>query len=197
VAESAREVPQGMLGGMSFLALACIVLGIFPTPVLEPLIALAQTLVPAASLPTEVAGIQRILVPTAVAVLGLALLTMVAGVKRRMTSPWACGLAGLTTRMQYTSTAFSKPIRWVFSAVYKPDRRLAVLPAGRSYFPSSISYRSVRTTSYERVLYRPMTNAVVALATQLRRLQTGNIQLYLLYIFLTLVALLAVVGLRK
>ena len=42
-----------------------------------------------------------------------------------------------------------------------------------------------------------MTNAVVALATQLRRLQTGNIQVYLLYIFLTLVALLAVVGLRK
>ena len=196
-AESAREVPQGMLGGMSLLALACIVLGIFPTPVLKPLIALAQTLVPAASLPTEVTGIQRILVPTAVAVLGLALLTMVAGFKRRVTSPWACGLPGLTTRMQYTSTAFSKPIRWVFSAVYKPDRRLAVLPAGRPYFPSSISYSSVRTTSYERFLYRPMTNAVVALATQLRRLQTGNIQVYLLYIFLTLVALLAVVGLRK
>jgi hypothetical protein len=31
----------------------------------------------------------------------------------------------------------------------------------------------------------------------MRRLQTGNIQVYLLYIFLTLVVLLAVVGLQK
>jgi hypothetical protein len=159
--------------------------------------ALAQTLVPAASLPAEAAGIQRILVPTAVAVLSLAILTMAVRVRRRATSPWACGLPGLSTRMQYTSTAFSKPIRWVFSTVYQPDRKLEVLPAGRPYYPNSISYSSVRTTSYERFLYRPMTNVVVSLATRLRRLQTGNIQVYLLYIFLTLVALLAVVGLQK
>jgi hydrogenase-4 component B len=99
--------------------------------------------------------------------------------------------------MQYTATAFSKPIRWVFSAVYKPDRKLEVLPADRPYFPDTISYSSVRTTSFERSLYRPMTDLVVALATQLRRLQTGNIQVYLLYIFLTLVVLLTVVGLQK
>jgi hypothetical protein len=99
--------------------------------------------------------------------------------------------------MQYTSTAFSKPIRTVFAVVYKPDRRLKILPAEHPYFPASISYRSVRTTSFERFLYRPMVNAVIKLSTQVRRLQTGNIQLYLLYIFLTLVALLAVVGLQQ
>jgi len=126
----------------------------------------------------------------------IALLTMLARVRRRVTAPWACGLPGLTTRMQYTSASFSKPIRAVFAAVYKADRKLDVLPANRPYFPSSISYRSVRTTSFERSLYRPMTNVVITLATRMRRLQTGNIQVYLLYIFLTLVALLAVVGLR-
>jgi len=196
-AESASEAPQGMLYGMGLLAAACIGLGIFPMPALKPLIALAQTLGPMASMPTEIAGLQHILVPTAVAVLGLALLTMIAKGRRRVTAPWACGLPGLTTRMQYTSTAFSKPIRWVFSTVYKPDRKLEILPAGRSYFPNSISYSSVRTTSYEESLYRPMADAVVALATRVRRLQTGNIQVYLLYIFLTLVALLTFVGLSK
>lgn len=196
-AESAKEVPQIMLAGMGLLAAACIGLGIFPAPVLEPLTALAQTLVPAASLPSEVAGIQRMLVPIAAVVVALALLTLAVRARRRATAPWACGLPGLTTRMQYTATAFSKPIRWVFSTVYQPDRKLEVLPAGRPYFPDSISYSSVRTTSFERALYRPMTNLVVALATRLRRLQTGNIQVYLLYIFLTLVALLAVVGLQK
>ena len=195
-AESACEVPQSMLSGMGILAAACIVLGIFPASVLAPLIVVAQTLVPAASLPIEVTGLQRLLVPTAIAVLVLALFTMVARVRRRVTAPWACGLPGLNTRMQYTATAFSKPIRWVFSTVYRPDRKLEVVPAGRPYFPSSISYSSVRTTSFERSLYRPLMDAVVRLATQVRRLQTGNIQVYLLYIFLTLVALLAVVGLR-
>ena len=92
--------------------------------------------------------------------------------------------------MQYTSTAFSKPIRFVFSQVYRPDRKVERLPAGQPYFPVSISYRSVRTTSYERALYRPFVESVVSLAHRLRRLQTGNIQVYLLYIFLALVLLL-------
>jgi hydrogenase-4 component B len=164
---------------------------------LGALSALAQTLLPGALLPAEVMGIQHILLPTAGAVVALALLTLAVRVRRRITPPWACGLPGLSTQMQYTATAFSKPIRWVFSAVYKPDRKLEILPDGQPYFPTAISYSSVRTTSFERSLYRPMTNVVVALATQLRRLQTGNIQVYLLYIFLTLVALVAVVGLQK
>ena len=196
-AESAREVPPMMLGGMGLLAVSCIGLGVLPRLALDPLFAVAQTLVPGTSLPTEIVGLQRILVSTTVAVLAIALLTMVARVRRRVTAPWACGLPGLTTRMQYTSASFSKPIRSVFAAVYKPDRKLEVLPANRPYFPSSISYRSVRTTSFERSLYRPMTNVVITLATRMRHLQTGNIQVYLLYIFLTLVVLLAVVGLQK
>jgi hydrogenase-4 component B len=196
-AESAREVPQQMLVGMGLLAAACVGLGVFPTLALDPLIALAQTLIPAVSLPAEVTGFQRILVPTAIAVLAFGLLTIAAKVRRRVTAPWACGLPGLTARMQYTSTAFSKPIRWVFSTIYKPDRKIEVLPTDRPYFPSSVAYSSERTTSFERSLYRPMMDVVVALATRLRRLQTGNIQVYLLYIFLTLVALLSFVELRK
>jgi hydrogenase-4 component B len=196
-AKTAREVPFDMVSGMSLLAVACIGLGIFPAPAIGLLNTLVQTLIPAASLPTELFGFQRFLVPTAVAVFAITLVTMIATARRRVAAPWACGLPGLTTRMQYTSTAFSKPIRAVFSVVYKPDRKLEILPADRPYFPTSISYRSVRTTSFERSLYRPMVDVIVALSTQLRRLQTGNIQLYLLYIFLTLVALLAVVGLQK
>jgi hypothetical protein len=60
------------------------------------------------------------------------------------------------------------------------------------YFPASISYQSVRTTSFEKTLYRPAVDAIVAVARQLRRLHTGNIQVYLLYIFLTIVSLLLV-----
>ena len=92
--------------------------------------------------------------------------------------------------MQYTSTVFSKPIRFVFSRVYRPDRKVETFPTDQPYFPVSISYQSVRTTSYERALYRPFVDQIVSLAHRLRRLQTGNIQVYLLYIFLALVSLL-------
>jgi hypothetical protein len=92
--------------------------------------------------------------------------------------------------MQYTSTAFSKPLRRVFARAYRPDRTVEVLPADQPYFPTSISYRSVRTISFEESLYRPAIEAIVSTGNRLRRLQTGNIQVYLLYIFLALIGVL-------
>ena len=196
-AESAREAPPAMLLGVWLLAAPCIVLGVFPRLVLDPLMSLCQSLLPGASIPREFGGSTGILGWIALAVLvAMGLLAMVR-MRQRVSATWACGLPRLSERMQYTSTAFSKPIRTVFSFVYKPYRILETLPSGNAYFPASISYSSVRTTSYERALYRPITDAVVALARQLRRLQSGNIQAYLLYIFLTLVALLSVVGLQR
>jgi hydrogenase-4 component B len=110
--------------------------------------------------------------------------------RERLARTWACGLPELSSRMQYTSTVFSKPIRFVFAQIYRADRKIERLPADQPYFPVSISYRSVRTTSYERTLYRPFVDLIVSLAHRLRRLQTGNIQVYLLYIFLAIVMLL-------
>jgi len=196
-AESAREVPPAMLLGVWLLAAPCVVLGIAPGLVLNPLTVLSQSLIPGAILAGMVTNLPVILVWTALAVLLTISLTAMVRVRRRVSPTWACGLPGLTERMQYTSTAFSKPVRFVFSIVYRPDRRLEILPAGDAYFPASISYSSVRTTSYERYLYRPITDAVVALASQLRRMQGGNIQVYLLYIFLALILLLAGVGLYR
>jgi hypothetical protein len=48
----------------------------------------------------------------------------------------------------------------------------------------------VRTTSFERTLYKPAVEAFVSAAYRLRQLQTGNIQVYLLYMFIAIVALL-------
>jgi len=102
-----------------------------------------------------------------------------------------CGLPALSPRMQYSATSFSKPLRTVFFAVYNPDRRTEFTPGDQPYFPAAVSYRSVRTTSYERALYRPAVDLVVNLAHRVRRLHTGNIQSYLMYIFAAIVLLLA------
>jgi hydrogenase-4 component B len=182
---------------MWLLAAPCMVLGIAPGMMLDPLALLSQSLIPGAGVPEIVTSLPVILPWIALAVFVTLGLVALVKVKRRVTATWACGLPGLTERMQYTSTAFSKPVRFVFSVIYKPQRRLEILPAENTYFPTSISYSSVRTTSYEKYLYRPITDGVVALATQLRRMQSGNIQVYLLNIFLALILLLAVVGLFR
>jgi hydrogenase-4 component B len=193
-AEHATEVPLAMRISMAVLAACCVVIGVAPAFLLRPLGATITGFVPGAAMPMEALSLAHILPWIAIVVVLFVLAATAMRKLKRVTSTWACGLPGLDRRMQYTSTAFSKPLRRVFSQVYKPDRTVEVAPAGAPYFPASITYRSVRTTSYERALYRPAMDAVVAWANGLRRLQTGNIQVYLLYIFLALVALL--VGMR-
>ena len=189
-AEHAVEAPLLMRGGMAMLAVACILIGILPGVLLRPLASLTQVLIPGAGVPEEIVSIARIIPWIAAIILGVTTIAALTRRVQRIAATWGCGLSQLTSRMQYTSTAFSKPIRFVFSSVYKPDRKIDKLPAENPYFPTSISYRSVRTTSYEKALYRPFVDLIVSAAHRLRRLQTGNIQVYLLYIFLTLVALL-------
>jgi hydrogenase-4 component B len=191
LAESAVEVPLPMRGGMTLLAAACLLIGIFPGLLLRPLVSLAQVLIPGSGVPEETLSITRVIPWTAAIVLGTSAVVALLRRRERIARTWACGLPGLSRRMQYTSTAFSKPIRFVFARVYRPDRKVERLPADQPYFPASVSYSSVRTTSYERSLYRPFVDFIVSLAHRLRRLQTGNIQVYLLYIFLALVSLLA------
>lgn len=190
-AEHAEEVPLTMRAGMSLLASACLLVGIFPGLILKPLVALVSVLIPGAGVPAETLSIAHIIPLSAGIILIAAIAAALLKRRERITRTWACGLPGLTSRMQYTSTVFSKPIRFVFSSIYRPDRKIDRLPSDQPYFPVSISYRSKRTTSYEKAFYRPFAELILSVARQLRRMQTGNIQVYLLYIFLTLVLLLA------
>jgi len=189
-AEIANDVSLPMQAGMGALATACVVIGVFPGLVLPSLGKLTEELLPGAKLPAAATSLSAVL--PWIALFVLALVAGIAALKqtKKLTATWACGLPGLNERMQYTSTAFSKPLRKVFSQVYKVDRTVEVVPGDTPYFPVSISYRSVRTTSFEKSLYRPGIDAIVAAAHRLRQLQTGNIQIYLLYIFAALIALL-------
>ena len=192
-AEQATPAPENQDLALFSMAALCILLGVHPGVVLPRLYALAEALLPNAAPPPELAAISHTL-PIVAAAVCLAFLLALALRRRtsRQVDTWACGLPRLTERMQYTATSFSKPLRSVFRAVYKPTRTVEIEPANGAYFPVSISYQSVRTTSFEKTLYRPTVDFIVAAARQLRRLHTGNIQAYLLYIFLMIVALLVV-----
>lgn len=189
-AAHACEVPWAMQAGMGLLAAACVLIGIVPGIVLKLIDGVVRQLIPGTA-PPALSGSLVQLLPW---IAGFVVLSCVAWFVRprntRVTPTWACGLPGLDARMQYTATSFSKPLRKVFSRTYRPDRAVEVLPLDQPFFPASISYRSVRTTSFEHSMYRPALGAIVAAAKRLRRMQTGNVQVYLLYMFLALVAAL-------
>ena len=189
-AEHAHEVPTAMRAGMITLAAACVAIGLFPGLLVRPLATNVQELVRGGALPVEISRFTQLMPWIGVGVVAICFVYLLVRRVKRVTATWACGLPGLDERMQYTSTAFSKPLRAVFASVYRAERTVEILPAVQPYFPKSITYRSVRTTSFERSLYRPGVEAIVAVGRRLRTLQTGNIQVYLLYLFLALIGVL-------
>ncbi len=103
---------------------------------------------------------------------------------------WDCGMTALTARMQYTATAFTKPIRLIFKRIYLPKRELSVSYLLKPFFVKSITYSSEITPFFERYFYEPVTRFIHGIAGKVRLLQSGSLHLYLGYILVTLIVLL-------
>lgn len=96
---------------------------------------------------------------------------------------WDGGLVAFKPRMQYSAMTFSAPTRVTFDALYRPEvsvRRASDDPAGRS---GPVHYESQATPVFDRYLYRPVIRAVEWLADFVRPLQSGDVNLYLFYVF--------------
>jgi hydrogenase-4 component B len=110
---------------------------------------------------------------------------------RRTTGPaWDCGLPGLTADNEYTATAFSKPLRMIFSALYRPRREIQAEFDVSPFYPTAIRFESQIEPSFEKRLYDPIKERILAAANRMRAVQAGSIHAYLAYIFVTLIALL-------
>jgi len=100
---------------------------------------------------------------------------------------WGCGYAAPTARMQYTGSSFAQMLVSLFAWALRPSRRR---PRHLPLFPAPSHFHSeVPDAVLERGVL-PAFRVSAWLCTRLRVFQQGKIQLYLLYIFLTLVALL-------
>lgn len=101
---------------------------------------------------------------------------------------WDCGYAAPTPRMQYTASSYSQPLTALFGSAWWSRRDLAS-PAG--LFPGEAH---LQTKTPDPVLGRiltPVFSAVGRFLLMFRWLQGGMIQLYVLYIALALLILLA------
>jgi hydrogenase-4 component B len=194
-AGSAHEAGPAMVAPMLMLVACCLFIGLVPAllaPVLESAV---RAWMP--ELPGD--GQLRSLAPlTVVGWMGLALLGGLAGVGALFAgclrrSPvvqgptWGCGYAAPTPRMQYTASSFAQMLVALFAWALWPRRRA---PRDLPLFPGPAAFHSeVPDAVLDRGVL-PGFHVAAWLFTYLRVFQVGKIQLYLLYIFLTVVALL-------
>jgi hydrogenase-4 component B len=100
---------------------------------------------------------------------------------------WDCGYLAPSPRMQYTASSFAQPITDLFRFFLRTKKHFN--PPDR-YFPSTFSFESeTPDVSRERV-YQPVFDAVRRSMERLKPIQEGRIQVYVLYMFLTLLILL-------
>jgi len=97
---------------------------------------------------------------------------------------WDCGFPLQTPRMQDTAEGFGQPIRQVFEAFFRVERTLP------SPFDESPNYKVTIDDRLWHWLYLPIAQATDAVARLSGRIQQGRISVYLIYSFLTLLALL-------
>jgi hydrogenase-4 component B len=99
---------------------------------------------------------------------------------------WDCGYAAPNARMQYTASSFAQPIIDFFGIFHRGRKRFR---PPRGYFPRTASFETETLDTSQEAVYRPLFETVGRMLSKLRVMQHGRIQLYVLYIVLTLIVL--------
>lgn len=207
-AAAAREATVSMQIGMGILAAGCVALGLGATlflPIFDPIteqtmgIRFSSALVASNGFVVTAGALRGGTVsPAAIAAMLVVLSALPAlfwfawgRTARRTSGPaWDCGLPGLTAENEYTATGFSKPIRMIFSALYRPRREIQAEYEVSPYYPTAIRFESEIEPAFEKHFYDPLKELIFRIAGRARTVQAGSIHAYLAYIFLTLIALL-------
>lgn len=120
--------------------------------------------------------------------LAVRLITRQNKVKSEIT--WDCG-ATLNSRMEITSLGFSRAIITIFRGVLKPTRQSQAeyRDASMRYF-SKINFSDETRDLYREYLYHPMQHFINKTAICIKKIQGGLVNVYVLYILITLIGLL-------
>jgi hydrogenase-4 component B len=192
--EAAVDAPAPMRGAMAVLAGLCVVAGLVPGLIVPTLAGLAPggaAYAPARHVGLDIPGTGSL--PTAA--LAIALLALVVALVRlrgrRRAAPaptWACGQP-VAPALNWTSAAFTKPLRLVLEGLLRPEREIEVVRSGGLL--QRIRYSGHVPSLADRVLYEPAVRAGLRGAAVARRLQTGSVRTYALYLLGLVTGLLA------
>jgi formate hydrogenlyase subunit 3/multisubunit Na+/H+ antiporter MnhD subunit len=199
----AKECERSMRIPMLILAFGCVAAGLLGFQLIRILPVVLTSLVPSGlsaiaitAIQTEVLQASSYLKPVTYGALAiLALVAIITWLRIRLLSgravreagTWDCGYAKPTARMQYTASSFAQPIMDFFNVFHRGQKYLKP-PQG--YFPVSAFFETETLDTSQEKVYRPAFAAVERLLSKFQVIQQGRIQLYVLYIVLTLIALL-------
>jgi len=199
------EVNGWMRVGMGALALLCVLLGLTSTQGQVVLAGIANGVVGADPHVGLTWGGTLTLNPSAHLNLGLVGLLLMLGISvgallvlwvrgearpRVVTEEtWTCG-GTLDARMTYSATGFSKPIRVAMKMILRSTRELQAAEGEDADFPRKYLYTSQLHAFAESNLYRPFLNGTLRFAQVIRRIQNGQVQSYLGYLFVALLVVL-------
>jgi formate hydrogenlyase subunit 3/multisubunit Na+/H+ antiporter MnhD subunit len=188
--------------GMIWMALCCIALGVFPVFVILHLDNVTQMLVHQSLGSTAAKTGWLLLTPiqperASYGPLILMLLILIGGLvtalvvkkfyhgRLRRGPAWDCGYPAQTPRMQDTAEGFGQPIRQIFEWFVEVVRHV---PTPFDLHPH---YHAETHDRLWNLFYLPIKRMNEMASAQIGKLQHGRIHAYLLYSFLTLLALLA------
>ena len=183
---------------MLILAAGCVFIGLFAPVVVGSLKTVLESMTKLQ--PSVVSGNLAVTTsPLSFVVLGavifLALLAVLVLLRRHLLAhrrvesdvTWRCAYAQPTSRMQYTASSFAQPLMYLFRPLLGTKKKITP-PLG--FFPKEAALKTETPDISHEEMYRPMFERAEAWLSQLRWLQHGNVQLYVLYIAVTLIILL-------
>lgn len=206
-AREAREVPVPMIAGMVILVAGCIVLGL-GAPMIAPYIGIVASALlgtnpvwvsddmmvfPGSNSQAMLSTPLMFLLLIGLVMFSLFIVWIQGGMKagRRIDSvPWACGYA-YSSRMAATANAFVQPLRILFHSIYL--LRNALIGLGNkiaSYSKQAVDYIDRLELIWENNIYGLLARGMFHLGKRVQVIQVGNVQVYCLYIIITLVVLL-------
>ncbi len=191
-AASAEEAPLPLRAALVFLGGVCVVLGLVPGLLFGPLVGLAPW---SPGIPTS-AGLELpgtgSLPGIWIAVVLVALtggLVLLRGTRSAAPAPaWASGQL-LEPALRWTSAGFTKPLRLVLELVLRPQREISVQSKGGVL--QKVSYSGHVPHLIDDHLYAPLERVSLAAAAQARRLQSGSLGTYVVYLAGLVLVLLA------
>ncbi|MBI5187030.1 MAG: hydrogenase 4 subunit B [Nitrospinae bacterium] len=204
---NAHEADIPMRLGMGMAALACLLLGIFPTMVLRWMDSVPSQLAGGAIATsagkfgwlwlTPIAA-ERASYSAPIVFLGILLVVVVSYLvlharsgKIHRVPIWDCGFEKMTPRMQYNAASFSMPLRTIFGFLFHiRESSGATARTAHPAFPAGINYHLRIRDRIWGAIYSPLADYTFILARMAGKLQHGRIHIYLVYSFMTIIILL-------
>jgi len=193
-----HEIGWGMRIPMMLLAFGCLAIGFFAPTVISamaPVIGNVTGLLKI-DIDTHLAVVtmplQRV---TALSCIFILILGFLIYLRRHLLSDrtpaqcntWDCGFVRPTARMQYTASSYAQPITTMFGFFLQTHRKIHT-PEG--LFPAKASLHTHTDDVFLQGLFLPLFRGIERILLPLHRLQQGRVQIYILYVAVTILALL-------